>query len=666
MTESQNKAYVGDTKTPALQATESALRTATEGASQAHVNTSSMFKKSSVLGSLASALKAENIPLGSSTNCAQVLWFSFFFDGTGNNLKADLGMRKHSNVARLFRVHRSDEERRNIYRIYIPGVGTYFREIGDDGGGMFGLGCGAMGEKRLYFALGQFDKLIAPHVQLAQAPANAIKEINIAVFGFSRGAALARAFANLLIESRCDVRGENFVLRRGAWQVRFRFMGLFDTVASVGQPMSRNNTGVVNPLRSNLRGMISDRLEDYLSTRPEELAFSTNGRPGADPAPGRYAGHDDWGGRLKINEKVEEVRHFIAAHEIRNSFPLDSISMISEGKILKPSHFYETVYPGAHSDVGGGYAAGEGARGLLPTENLALIPLRDMYNYAIRHGVPMLPETAWKDENTNDFSANSELVDAYNSYANAIGAIQTLGNAVNKSMSIYFAWRFRAIRMRAAGDKTEEKLIRVYDEKFRQRETGINSEIKSLAQREDLISMQLDFLRQTQDIRAGNAVGMREIQEIVRQSDQEMQDARRRSEKAHDELLWAKARKDTLPNMSNLPAMLELYDARLLADVQAIRTAMRHANSGGRNRKREELRPYYRALLEAFENEFEKGSGLTDRGIINFFDNYVHDSLAGFARDATLPSDPRVIYLGKDEKLRFAMQDSLSNSTAFS
>ena len=41
--------------------------------------------------------------------------------------------------------------------------------------------------------------------------------------------------------------------------------------------------------------------------------------------------------------------------------------------------------------------------------------------------------------------------------------------------------------------------------------------------------------------------------------------------------------------------------------------------------------------------------------IIAFFDNYVHDSLAGFARDATLPSDPRVIYIGADVKAKYAL-----------
>ena len=99
--------------------------------------------------------------------CKQSLWFSFFFDGTGNNLDADEGLSKHSNVAKLFRAHASNDASVGIYRTYIPGVGTYFPEIGDDGGSKLGLGTGAMGEERLGYALEKFDVDLAPHLNRA-------------------------------------------------------------------------------------------------------------------------------------------------------------------------------------------------------------------------------------------------------------------------------------------------------------------------------------------------------------------------------------------------------------------------------------------------------------------------------------------------------------------
>jgi hypothetical protein len=68
-------------------------------------------------------------------------------------------------------------------------------------------------------------------------------------------------------------------------------------------------------------------------------------------------------------------------------------------------------------------------------------------------------------------------------------------------------------------------------------------------------------------------------------------------------------------------------------------------------------------VLEAYEAEV-KGNGLRNQELFAFFDTYVHDSLAGFAQDATLPSDPRVIYIGGDEKLRYAVnQPSRRGST---
>ena len=73
--------------------------------------------------------------------------------------------------------------------------------------------------------------------------------------------------------------------------------------------------------------------------------------------------------------------------------------------------------------------------------------------------------------------------------------------------------------------------------------------------------------------------------------------------------------------------------------------------------RRRQLRPHYRGLLAAYENEFIHGRGLTDQKIIDFFEHHVHDSLAGFAKDATLPSDPRVIYIGGDVKSRHAAVD---------
>ncbi len=51
-------------------------------------------------GSMATG--AENVKPVPPSGCAQTVWLSFFFDGTGNNLDADVGTQKHSNVAKLY------------------------------------------------------------------------------------------------------------------------------------------------------------------------------------------------------------------------------------------------------------------------------------------------------------------------------------------------------------------------------------------------------------------------------------------------------------------------------------------------------------------------------------------------------------------------------------
>jgi hypothetical protein len=647
---------VGDAKTPALQATESGLRTGAEQAREIAAEKPGGTRKSSAVEDMAGALKAASRNKGSPASCTQFLWLSFFFDGTGNNRDADTGMKKHSNITRLFFAHKTTSDDKEICSVYIPGIGTYFPEIGDDGGSKLGLGCGKMGDKRLDFALEKFDDFLKRPLAQAKAPANAIQEINIAVFGFSRGAALARAFVNMVMKERCLLRAEKWTLKNGNCPVRFRFLGLFDSVASVGLPLSFNTTGGYEALTGDTAGLMKNRLRKYQATRPEVLAFSARAAAGADPAPGGSHGHDEWGNRLNVHATVEEVRHFVAAHEIRNSFPLDSVSTSSKGRISTPRNFYETVYPGAHSDVGGGYAPGEGARGINPSESMSLIPLRQMYGFALRAGVPMLVEAT--SDNNADFKADPTMCAIYDRYLKAVGSFTSLGEGMNKHMALYYAWRFRSIKLKLKGDKREANLIQTHDGKFRQHEAALTKEVGGLESKEMLAKLTLNGLTEVQHMNA-NASDGSVTQKALTAGDASVERARENYDAVHEARMKAKARKDGLPNMNRFQKLLDMYDQRLLADVAAIRPALPRPGS---RTKMEDLRPHYKALIEAYENEFEKNNGLKDEAVISFFDNYVHDSLAGFGGDATLPSDPRVVYLGGDEKYKYA---SVENQDLF-
>jgi hypothetical protein len=197
MTKSQNNVQVGDSKAPPLRPDERGLRTASDQAAHVRGDSAEPISKIKLLEGVSATIKAKSLPNKMAT-CKQSLWFSFFFDGTGNNLYADQGASKHSNVAKLFRAHSANDPVNGIYAMYLQGVGTYFPEIGDDGGSKLGLGTGSMGQERLDYALKKFDSYVEPHLNSAKASKSAaIEEINLAVFGFSRGAALARAFLNI-------------------------------------------------------------------------------------------------------------------------------------------------------------------------------------------------------------------------------------------------------------------------------------------------------------------------------------------------------------------------------------------------------------------------------------------------------------------------------------
>lgn len=144
MTKSRDSEQVGDGKSPSLKSQEVALRSSVDQASTLVAESCSALQIRSASAGLAAAAKQATLA-PPPTSCQQRPWLSFFFDGTGNNLDADVGTLKHSNGAKLYRVHAEDNVVTGVYRIYVPGVGTYFDEVDDDGGGTLGLGSGRLG-----------------------------------------------------------------------------------------------------------------------------------------------------------------------------------------------------------------------------------------------------------------------------------------------------------------------------------------------------------------------------------------------------------------------------------------------------------------------------------------------------------------------------------------
>lgn len=576
------------------------------------------------------------------SSCSVVVRMSFFFDGTGNNLDADVGTAEHSNVARLYRAHGANDERTGIYRAYIPGLGTYFKDIGDPGDAdVRGAAFGRRGEDRLDWAMRELDLRLQKH------PTSTVVGLDIALFGFSRGAALTRAFA-LRLQQRVEQDGLGWRWRQGGFPVRIYFMGLFDTVASVGQPASTS----INAFFVAKQWMAVDTAlrvrRESASAGLEAIAFGQ--RDGADPTPGVFDSHLSWANDPRLPPLVERCVHFVAAHEVRNSFPLDSVRLGDEYR----DGVEETVFPGVHSDVGGGYRPGESGRSLSKYELLGLIALRAMYDKARASGVPLTsidsPDSS--DDVAEDFRCSPELQRVWHHYMSTVQPSGSLGNVVHAHMRMYYAWRFRSIRLRmaqrAAGQVPDEDArIAALQAGFHDESTALKARIKELESDPRRLAAQAELRRARQAYEDARTQAQRNGGSVTeeKQAYQQAQQAFADADDAHQREL---AKLATLPDMSRLAANLEVYDRNLLLDVQRLKELQ--AASPERR-----LRTHYRGLLEAYENEFEKNAGLTDPDIIAFFDNYVHDSLAAFAKDETLPSDPRCIYVGGDKEYRFAL-----------
>ena len=86
------------------------------------------------------------------SKCEMNINVGIFFDGTNNNRDADRPDLKHTNIVRLWETYK-DKPSQGYFPIYVPGVGTEFKEIREQGTSMFGAGFGEGAEQRVLYAL---------------------------------------------------------------------------------------------------------------------------------------------------------------------------------------------------------------------------------------------------------------------------------------------------------------------------------------------------------------------------------------------------------------------------------------------------------------------------------------------------------------------------------
>ncbi|PJI24129.1 hypothetical protein CTM59_08245 [Prevotella intermedia] len=282
------------------------------------------------------------LPNKSSSNRNQVksidITIGVFFDGTGNNkyniyfnqkvkdkykIDSDSYKGSYTNVALLWDMYHKS----NTYtdKVYIEGPGTAPPKRGSQFSDEEGLASSGKKDSTLGKAFGKSylgatswgvnsklnrayetiaNKVIYIHKKLKNKK---IKSITFDVFGFSRGATGSRMFIKSILEEKDSTLRTSLCKQIGTATAEgivfyVRFLGLFDTVSSVG-----------------LSQVVWDREQ-------HSHLFIPNG--------------------------VQKVVHLIAANEYRRYFPLTTVTSAHHlGK-----RCMEYVLPGAHSDIGGGYA----------------------------------------------------------------------------------------------------------------------------------------------------------------------------------------------------------------------------------------------------------------------------------------------------------------------
>lgn len=414
-------------------------------------------------------------------DCYDRIKVALFFDGTGNNRDTDTAEKKWSNVARLFDAAREDPSN-GIYRFYISGVGTklnrkepwweldkYLRDTS-----VFGGSIGAGADSRLESGDIDMNDMLRHALKVATDKAGKdvkaiydknqskglsdlnkalsghrlIKSIEISVFGFSRGAALARAFVSRLLKM-CS--RKNGTLTYQSYPIIFRFLGIFDTVASFGLPAQNDFKDV-----------------------------------------------DLW-----LPKDLQRCVHYVAAHELRYSFPVDLIRQNGN----YPGNWKEEVFPGVHSDVGGGYAPDEQGR----SDTLARVPLVEMYREATGGGVRLndwsfVSKSQTLSEMLTIPEATQRAFDAYMAFVGKpSGSVE---QRIKAHMKAWYAYKHTVSDHMSPADAHYHQEARAYQDQINELNTKIRAittksgmtpaerdQAITLAKQRDAVQTKLNALR---------------------------------------------------------------------------------------------------------------------------------------------------------------------------
>jgi len=153
-------------------------------------------------------------------------------------------------------------------------------------------------------------------------------------------------------------------------------------------------------------------------------------------------GHQSWAddNTMAIHPAVEQCVHFVAGHEVRACFPLDSVRVGSS----YPPNAKEVMYPGSHSNIGGGYAPN--ALGISPQANsfMCVITAARMYQEARQAGVPLIPWDQLGTRRQKEFTPSPETIADFNAYlAEAKVGAGPVEEMHKRHMRLYLSYRYK-------------------------------------------------------------------------------------------------------------------------------------------------------------------------------------------------------------------------------
>lgn len=256
-----------------------------------------------------------------------------FFDGTGcnaHNVSEDL----YTNIYRLYTAYNPtqnpDDGVDGFGKVYIEGVGTMDGKRND-------LLVMATGQDTLLSHSGIFSKYTASLDSVGHCPikiSNTQNEMHDQVvvrvnlefdlFGFSRGAALARHFCNKILSNPADAKIIIDLLYQSGFEVqdiKVNYLGLFDTVASIWginnlDFRDPHDTGITYGLEVNLPQNVASRVFQINAFQECRYNLPLSDLKGFYPQLELLGAHSDIGGGYG---PIEEEINFVSLPEFHTS-----------------------------------------------------------------------------------------------------------------------------------------------------------------------------------------------------------------------------------------------------------------------------------------------------------------------------------------------------------